>query len=632
MAGEDFKEKHQKELATNYQARLEAFYEGAKLVAQYQPVKEQPEEMNALITNDKLDPILKKYQLYAQDPSKINPKNYKMALALFKKDLAQALKVSAKDIQKGEAYWAWQTSSERKTKEIKSSELPFENSKNEMVTVTVSETFIRLPLTKKQKEELLKTLTDDKPLWFSKRAKWEQEALKADLREALVIKADTPPNVETYITNKGWNVFSERSIPATLKWLPIVGVSEHVLKVGDVEYIGYRTSIPVPYDAKLKEQQRLTDMNMAQISEGLSAHHQQEQKQEQINANVEVTARNIMLVSLITGDKSEGWTSYVGLGLYDLTIGLLSGPFKENNARWVTVEDTAIEGKNITHYNFGINNYRSATPVKIDEGYIKSLSDNAHINPFKKALEAHNKKIDELTFLQKSMSSEKYDRNPNLFSAALIDAAERWEGGISAGHCKSSKDRKGIELLMADTIMVYQALYNKVPGYDDAGNDRKNFLQIACQLYRTGVYAEVAAFHSPGSKGLKDDGFTPKDLQEALADDYKLSKIQASWNKPSLPSNIFSEILFVIGVVITPFGILFPPLFFVGAGLIIAAGVREANRRFQIGQLKNELNTLLANANVNVNVNNDENSTSQKGFIKGEPDDDENIDRGHTMA
>lgn len=602
MARKNFGDAIQNKLATNYIERLKAFYEGAKLVAQYQPVKEQTEENKTLIDHSELERILKKYKLYAQDPSKINPENYKMALALFKKDLAQALKVSAKDIQKGEAYWAWQTSSERKTEKITPKELIFKGPSSQEVEkevkVTVSEKFVSLPLTDDQKEELLLTLTNNKPKWFSERAKWEQEALKADLREALGINNMTSDaitkNEHTLINETGWDKFSERSIPATLKWLPIVGVSEHVLKVGNVEYIGYRTSIPVPYDAKLKEQQRLTNMNMAQISYGLTS-----LRKNKID-------RNIYLVSLITGGKSEGWLSYLGLGLIEKFVQV-----KENNARWVTVEDTAIENtnkentagwkttedkeipkgknKNITHYNFGINSFRSAEPVKIEAEYINSLDTP---NPFKKALSYHNRKIDDLTFFQKSMLSEKYDRNPNLFSAALIDAAERWEEGISAGHCKSSKDRKGIELLMADTIMVYQELYKKVPEYDDSDDNRKNFLQIACQLYGTGVYAEVAAFHSPGSEGLKDDGFTPKDLQKELGDVYKVSKIQASWNKPSLPSNIFSKILLAIGVAITPFGILFPPLFFVGAGLIIAAGVREANRRVQIWQLKNELNTL----------------------------------------
>ena len=603
MSLENLNKTQKEELVTNFSERLNAFKEGALLVVKHKkdskttstPVESDPlfstyQNQNQKKAND----LLQKYTTFAQDA---NPKKMKLALALFKQELAKALKISVKDIQRGEAYWAWQSSIERK-KDIGGliEEISKTGEDSTKIKVSVTERFINLPLTKNQKIELLQTLKPGKePKWFLKRAKWEQEALKNDLEVALEIGKNSEINVAELLDHDGWQTFSERSIPATLKWLPIVGVSEHVLTINNDEFKGYRTSIPVPYDAKLKEQQRLTDMNMAQISEGLSAHHQIKQK------NADINARNIMLVSLITGGKSEGWTSYLGLGLYDWTIGFFSGRFKENNARWVSMEDEAIKNtkgtklnQNITHYNFGINSFRSATPVKVDQSYINSLSDvvanaaAAATNPFKQALLDHNGKIDKLCFYQKVSLSEKYDRNPNLFSAALIDAAERWEGGISAGHCKSTKDRKGIELLMADTIMVYQQLYNKIPGYDDVGDDRKKFLNIACELYKTGVYADVAAFHSPGSKGLKDDGFTPKDLQKALADDYKLSKIQASWNKPSFGhiSEIFRnhpKVLMAIGAIsigLMVAGALlsgpFAPLFLAGAAVIFAGILAKA--------------------------------------------------------
>jgi hypothetical protein len=108
--------------------------------------------------------------------------------------------------------------------------------------------------------------------------------------------------------------------------------------------------------------------------------------------------------------------------------------------------------------------------------------------------------------------------------------------------------------------------------------------------------------------------------------------MQAGWNKPSLPSNIISKILFAIGVAITSFGLLFPPLFFVGAGLIIVAGVCEANRRFQTRQLKNKIVPIPTDASTK----NDENSTSEQGYIIGETVDDESLSkggpRGHTQV
>ena len=605
------------DLVPNFIARLEAFRQGALLVVKHKKpsATSTADERSALITSPpetKVNDLVAKYKAFAE---KADRKKMKLALAHFKQELAKELNISVKDIQRGEAYWAWQSSQDRKKENSIKGEVKKEFSKPDdtKIKVSVTERFINLPLTKNQKEELLQTLKLGKePKWFLKRAKWEQEALKNDLEVALEIGKNSEIEEDKILNHQGWITFAERSIPATLKWLPIVGVSEHVLTINGQEFKGYRTSIPVPYDAKLKEQQRLTNMNMAQLREGLSAHHQIKQN------NAFVNARNIMLVSLITGGKSEGWISYLGLGLYDWTIGFFSGRFKENNDRWVIMGDNAIKNtnqneneeesetienrntivtgtrlnQNITHYNFGINSFRSATPVKVPQDYIDSLSNatttTAAANPFKQALQDHNNKIDKLCFYQKVSLSEKHDRNPNLFSAALIDAAERWEGGISAGHCKSTKDRKGIELLMADTIMVYQQLYEEIPEYDDVDEKRENFLDIACALYRTGVYADVAAFHSPGSKGLKDDGFTPKDLQKELADDYKLSKIQASWNKPSFGhiSEIFRnhpKVLMAIGAIsigLMVAGALlsgpFAPLFLAGAAVIFAGILAKA--------------------------------------------------------
>lgn len=539
----------------NFRIRLEAFAQGAKLVCHHSGKRYSAFEISELV---------EQYYQFMRDKKSsltLNPKHYQQMLYFFKKEVASILDISSKDIQKGEAYWAWETSDKRKN-DFESSDISIRHIQTEY-KFKVSEKFVPLPLTEAQKKELLLVFTENPPLWFKKRERWEQQALKKDLQDLLQIPDDfSGDNPDEYILDPRWDILANRSIPATLKWLPIVGTSQHVLEFGGKSYPAYRVSVPVPYDAHRKSQQHLTKLNVQQINEVMPFVHQK-------------TDRKMLLVSLITGQQTEGWLSYFFLGFYELTLGKFK-PVKDYNSRMVAMEEVALTdfSEHITHFNLGINWFRSSKPASIPKNYITTLKNQ---NPFKDALILHNELI------QKSPMFDWENRNPNLFAAALMDAAERFSGGISIGHCKSSKDRKGIELLIADAMIVYFLIHNIVPQFNDIDLRRENFVSIVVQLFNTGIYSDIAAFHSPGSFGLKDSSIFPEDIKIALAENYKNSKMMASWNKPKMAwfydvtmnlSDPKAQFLMCsVGVSLTLVGILLSatiaPLCIIGVGLIL---------------------------------------------------------------
>lgn len=561
------------EIFENFEVRLRAFAEGGKLVCEHGG-KTYPDVQ--------VDDLIYKYLEFMRDKKNHsnhwNPKQYQRALYTFKKELAALLELTPKNIQQGEAFWAWKTSDSRK-KDFRPSPFKIQH-QHDSYEVGVSESFVPLPLTNEQKMELLSVFHLPPPLWFSKRALWEQDALKQELITHLQTSAQKIWSID--LDHKGWDIFSKRSIPATLKWLPIVGASRHELMVNGQSYAAYRVSVPVPYDAHRATQQTLTNLNMNQINEGIP-------KILACPSN-----KNMVLVSLITGRKTEGWISYFLLGCYDYILGHYK-PMKEYNPRMVNMEDKSISSAmKITHYNFGVNWFRYGKPLPISEDYLKTLKPE---NPFKSAIEQHNLRITRI----QTFDSE--NRNPNLFAAALIDASERYSGGVSIGHCKSSKDRKGFELMIADAMLVYHAIHGEVPQFNDTGLARENFIQIIKKLFASGVYSDVAAFHSPGSQGLKDESILPGDIKKALGENYKNSKLMASWNKPKL-GWLFEFTAFLtepkvqfaicaVGMSLTITGILLTgplaPMCLVGAALLISQVIAMMHQ-FSALSLERELN------------------------------------------
>jgi hypothetical protein len=76
-------------------------------------------------------------------------------------------------------------------------------------------------------------------------------------------------------------------------------------------------------------------------------------------------------------------------------------------------------------------------------------------------------------------------------------------GGIGSGSCKSGKDRKGLELLHTDAMLIYYRLYGSFPKYLDTQENREKFVTIFTGLFNTGHQQLCAAQNSPGVFALK---------------------------------------------------------------------------------------------------------------------------------
>jgi hypothetical protein len=87
---------------------------------------------------------------------------------------------------------------------------------------------------------------------------------------------------------------------------------------------------------------------------------------------------------------------------------------------------------------------------------------------------------------------------------------------------------------MADSIISYTVVKKEAPKFDDEGQEREDFLAIQEQLYLDGAHQAVADRGSPGSGGLKDEGFFEKDFiaRDAIKLNFQLSRKIADFNKP----------------------------------------------------------------------------------------------------
>ena len=246
----------------------------------------------------------------------------------------------------------------------------------------------------------------------------------------------------------------------------------------------------------------------------------------------------VLMINLLTSLPQGNYKSWLLDGLR------LSG--SENNtlmtdfihaaiAKWV--EQHQVEHPNISAFDFAVNSCRSNHPVNLSLYFLEQLKDMILLLKSMNLDESRKRKLNCLERLsehleQHSQLDRVKGRNKNLFSAALLDLSTRLLGGLSAGNCKSSKDRKGLELLTADAILIYFEVYKEFPAYDDIDEKRSNFLRICQQLYTNGHHIMIAHHNAPGSLGLKDEGIMDSDLKQLLGDAYVVSKQNADLNNP----------------------------------------------------------------------------------------------------
>ena len=91
--------------------------------------------------------------------------------------------------------------------------------------------------------------------------------------------------------------------------------------------------------------------------------------------------------------------------------------------------------------------------------------------------------------------------------------------GYSYGSCVSGKDRKAIELIHTDAMLLYKERYGTWPKYGvpTEEKERINFIEIVTDLYMSRHQQEHAGQNAPGSDGIKTPaGYFPQDIAFAI--------------------------------------------------------------------------------------------------------------------
>lgn len=102
-----------------------------------------------------------------------------------------------------------------------------------------------------------------------------------------------------------------------------------------------------------------------------------------------------------------------------------------------------------------------------------------------------------------------------LFLSSLEQLIILTIGGHSYGSCVSGKDRKAIELIHTDAMILYKELYGTWPVFDEL-QDKENrirFVSLVADLYMSRHQHEHAGQNAPGSEGIKTpEWYLPKDI------------------------------------------------------------------------------------------------------------------------
>lgn len=449
-----------------------------------------------------------------------------------------------KQIALAEAFYVWQEM-ERKPR----STLYYRELKDGKKLIIEQQDITReTELTDNQKKELLKVHSDinKQPKWFRDLDAWAQHALKEII-----------PNPKD--DKKDWSRYQKYK-PSTLRHIPgEANATQHMLTLSCNNEVllstkALRQGVPTSFNMKNdQDRQNSATENVAQM---ITAKIQQaKQEFEEIWGPATEKDFPILLSGLVTPAEQAGLIGKL------LDWSRASG--EENNTKLAREKEEAfnslinsLNSSNIKFFNLNVGINILSKPVKPDAAFIKyvksflekfSSSEEESTNQRKKRIAILK---DALTKLETLASKNIKGRNRNIYLAALYDVTIRVMGGLSTGNCKSSKDRKGAKLMLADSMLIYAEeqtlLSNKsqLPAYDAQGEERERYANIVSEVYASGHQFLIAHDNSPGSPGIKDEGFIDEDIVAKLHTMQKgssnnksqgvfaLSKQVADFNKP----------------------------------------------------------------------------------------------------
>lgn len=119
-------------------------------------------------------------------------------------------------------------------------------------------------------------------------------------------------------------------------------------------------------------------------------------------------------------------------------------------------------------------------------------------------------------------------RGRELFLSSLEQLLIIAQGGFSYGSCVSGKDRKAIECIHTDAMLLCNEVYGFLPKFDDRYEARHKFIKLVAQIYLSRHHHTHAGQNAPGSEGIKTpDNYFPADISleinNQLAKGYRLA-------------------------------------------------------------------------------------------------------------
>lgn len=179
-------------------------------------------------------------------------------------------------------------------------------------------------------------------------------------------------------------------------------------------------------------------------------------------------------------------------------------------------------------YNFARKIYYTEADNRDSLLLIKTTRDYLKQHPEKKDLEILLQ--DYIETLNSPMGTATFldAKGRELFLSSLEQLMILHMDDYSYGSCVSGKDRKALELLHTDAMLVYHHLYGRWPSFGDVNGKsaRSHFVDIFVKLYVSWHQQELAGQNAPGSEGTKTpDMYLPGDIRDAIKFALKQSKI-----------------------------------------------------------------------------------------------------------
>ncbi len=451
----------------------------------------------------------------------------------YKKRLPAASGLKPKQIALAEAFYVWQEVPRKK----RVTTYQTTSATGQKIIVEQIDTPRNAKLTDSQKEELLKIHDPSlAPAWFNALATWAQQALK-----------DIVPNQ----MNGNWDKY-QKCRPAILRHIPgEANATKHELIIRDAEKpnailshtVSYRQGAPTSFNMSNENEQRqhsatrnLTQM-LNEIKDDCAISFKETWDFAPGDNDIKCP---ILLVGLVTPSEQAGGVNGALTSVGDF-LGITGG---ENNTKLKKEKDEAFrlyteslvdaDKAKFEFFNFNValNNARKKN-LALEDAYINFANQfHKRMHELVSAVVVNNnddvhakklvclERLAKLTFAIERLEELRIQPevpgiNRNLYLAAMYDVTAQLMG-TSSGNCKSSKDRKGVEMIMADAMMIYYTLYKEFPKYNETPENRARLVEIFCQLYVSGHQLLIAHDNSPGCPGIKDEGILDEDIKLRL--------------------------------------------------------------------------------------------------------------------